>query len=190
MNIDCSGFDLKHAYFDQQSKLHGQKHTYRVMVNVLAIGNKLVNERKVFLAFCAAFIHDMARKHDGLCQEHGKWAVQNKLPMFRIFFEEKGLSPDEIDEIATAVEYHSYTKKLDRTHPHYLTTAILKDADALDRIRLGENGLDVKYLRFKQSLKLVNFSEQLYFKTEQQPIADFHQVVQIAQSINQHFFNP
>jgi HD superfamily phosphohydrolase YqeK len=42
--------------------IHGFNHTFRVMVNVLTIGNAIGLNNEVKEAFCAAFVHDMSRK--------------------------------------------------------------------------------------------------------------------------------
>lgn len=44
--------------------------------------------------------------------------------------------------------------------------AILKDADALDRCRIGD--LNVKYLRYKESRYLVRRIEYIYQNTRQE----------------------
>ncbi len=75
-------FILKPYYFDNLSMIHGFNHTFRVMVNVLTIGNAIGLNNEVKEAFCAAFVHDMSRKNDGYCTEHGLWAAQNKIPLF------------------------------------------------------------------------------------------------------------
>jgi hypothetical protein len=43
-------------------------------------------------------------------------------------------------------------------------TALLKDADGLDRVRLGD--LDPRYLRHEQARSMVGFAERLYAHTE------------------------
>ena len=42
---------------------------------------------------------------------------------------------------------------------------IFKDADALDRFRLGPNGLDSRFLRTKEALDMVGFAKNLVRKT-------------------------
>ncbi|HSW62825.1 MAG TPA: hypothetical protein VLH56_05910 [Dissulfurispiraceae bacterium] len=41
--------------------------------------------------------------------------------------------------------------------------AILKDADALDRIRLGEGNLKPEFLRLSVSAELIGYARELYF---------------------------
>jgi HD superfamily phosphodiesterase len=162
-SINLDRFILKPAYFDHQSDLHGINHTYRVMYHCLALGEalKLISEAK--LAFMAAFIHDMARIHDGYCTVHGALAAEHKLPLFSNLFEEAGAGKDDIGLICTAVLNHSLPSELACENPAAIITAILKDADALDRIRLGEDNLKTEYLRFSESLALIETANRLFY---------------------------
>lgn len=176
-------FTLTNDNFEHKTTLHGVLHTYRVMFhtlqlcNVYAIG-PLGNQtemtesiRKTVL--CAAFLHDQARVHDNKCFYHGTWAVRDKLPLYLKIFEHYGLSSEDIEALKTAVTYHSLPNELPKDHPHYLITALLKDADALDRIRLvryGEGGLDEKYLRWSHSKDFIETAEKLYDQTNEDDI--------------------
>lgn len=156
-------FNLKQDYFEHFSTLHGVLHTYRVMYHVVELGKAhKYSVRDIKTTLCAAFIHDMSRRHDELCYAHGKWAIEEKLPSFLAEFKEYGLKKKDIEALSTAVEYHSLPQELSQSHLHYKITALLKDADALDRIRLGEGGLDPSYLRLKHSKNFVEQGVRLY----------------------------
>ena len=160
-------FNLTLKYFNHESHIHGIMHTYRVMHNVQLVAREHeINEQQIKTAYCAAFIHDMARMHDGFCTEHGAWAVAEKLPLFKNDFIQYGLSAENIEALKTAVTYHSLHEELSSTHEHYEITALLKDADALDRIRLGYPGLDASYLRLPKSKLLIETAEHNFFITE------------------------
>lgn len=160
-------FNLTPKYFNHESQIHGIMHTYRVMHNVHLVAREHeINEQQLRTAYCAAFIHDMARRHDGFCTEHGAWAVAEKLPLFKNDFIQYGLSAENIEALKTAVTYHSLHEELNNTHAHYEITALLKDADALDRIRLGYPGLDASYLRLPKSKLLIDIAEHNFFITE------------------------
>jgi hypothetical protein len=180
--FDPGKFILSESYFDHQSLLHGINHTYRVMCHVTLLGEKLEWERETRLAFCAAFIHDMARKHDGYCSKHGLWSTENKLPVFAEFFMSQGANAYEIDEIGTAVRNHSEGFELPKDHPFWKTTALLKDADALDRIRLGQGNLDVSYLRLDITHAFIPFANALYFSTSDIPVNSFTKMLAIAKA--------
>lgn len=173
-------FVLNHGHFDHQSSLHGINHTYRVMFHCLTLGSALRMEREMHLAFCAAFIHDMSRKHDGFCTKHGLWAAKYKLPVFNDFFLSQGINKYEIEEIKAAVQNHSEGFELKANHPFRKTTALLKDADALDRIRLGKNNLDPSFLRFKETIQYLPFAHTFYQVTDQLTGVSFNDMIKVA----------
>lgn len=151
--------------FDQQGKIHGLAHTVRVMTYVYILAEKLKMEREGALAYCAAFLHDAARKHDAICRVHGKWSAEHKLPVYEEQFYQHGIQRKDRDELRVAIAWHSSEQELDRNHPYSRTVALLKDADALDRFRISEDDLDVKFLRFRTSLDLIGFARALVYET-------------------------
>ena len=66
--------------------------------------------------------------------------------------------------MADAVVHHAVPKELDRGHPHWRLTSLLKDADALDRVRLGD--LDPRYLRNAQANEMIAFAQMLFDTTD------------------------
>ncbi len=182
-NIRTIDLILRQEDFDIVSSLHGIRHTCRVMCHSLILGDRLKTVRETKLALCAAFIHDMARQHDGRCHRHGAWAAERKLPLFRDLFLSVGVAPQDLREIAVSVSNHSLPEELPKDHPCYVTTAILKDADALDRVRLGETNLDLNFLRFSESRALIPFSRELYHRTEKEPDPAFGKILQTALSL-------
>lgn len=183
INIDYSRFVLKPAYFAQKSWLHGINHTFRVMTHILYLGHLLENTRETRLALFAAYIHDMQREHDGYCTEHGQWAVKNTLPDYADFFIEQGAAKEELEEIGAAVKNHSERHEITEDHPYYITAAMLKDADALDRIRLGKDNLNVNFLRFEQTHHLINFAQELFYMSENKTFRAFPEMLKIAEKI-------
>ena len=85
-HMDITKFKLKQEYFDHVSSIHGISHTYRVMCHTRFIGEAAGLNRETEIALCAAYIHDLARKHDGYCNQHGLWSARDKLPQFCGFF--------------------------------------------------------------------------------------------------------
>ncbi len=183
MYIDFSLFRLKQEYFDHESVLHGINHTYRVMCHCLKIGEAASLNYEIKLAFCAAFIHDMARKNDGYCPLHGTWAAKEKLPFFKELFFQVGVKPEDLGEIELALKNHSLAEEIEKNHPYYNTVALLKDADALDRIRIAEDNLNKDFLRFPQSVEQINFAKNLYYKTCNSGFNKFEEMMNIAQEI-------
>lgn len=164
MVFDPDDFKILPGFFDHPSRLHGASHTWRVMTHVLIIGRNLPSE-VLRPAFFGAFIHDMARQHDGYCSQHGEDAAATKPEMFSDLFARYKLSPKEFEAMKCAVTFHSLPVEPGNDHPHHLCISLLKDADALDRIRMGPLNLNPAYLRLEESRRLIRFSHRLYYRT-------------------------
>ncbi|MFH1119463.1 MAG: hypothetical protein V1775_06535 [Bacteroidota bacterium] len=162
-NLCFADFQLNGGQFDHPSLLHGIMHTYRVMIHTLRLGLLTGYIHEARLAFFAAYIHDMARKHDGYCTRHGADAANLKLPLYHDLFVRNETTLPELLIIGKACMMHSLSTELPLNDPDRIPVAILKDADALDRIRLGANDLDPAFLRLKESHACIPFSQQLYF---------------------------
>ena len=181
--LNFDHFNLGEPQFDHPSELHGVMHTYRVMLHVLRLGldTGYISEAKN--AFFAAYIHDMARRHDGYCTQHGTDAANSKLPVYQSLFIKSGAKSADILTIGKASTWHSLSNELNTTDPDWLTVALLKDADALDRIRLGEDDLNVSYLRLKETHKHIGFARKLYYQSIKMNNARFIDVVNAAHFI-------
>ncbi|MCK4679294.1 MAG: hypothetical protein KAT48_14260 [Bacteroidales bacterium] len=173
IGLDFSRFSLSEDDFSCYSIKHGINHTYRVMIHCISLGGKLKNIQSTRRSFCAAFIHDLARRHDGYCTKHGLWAVQEKLPQFSGMFHSMGLSEDDFEAIELAVVNHSERNEISDRHLYYTTVALLKDADALDRVRLGEDNLNPKFFRLDESQHLIPFAKRLFEQTKDRKYKSF-----------------
>ena len=151
--------------FAHRSDLHGQQHVSRVMVHAFVLLDAVGCREEAPRLWAAVYLHDLARLHDGVAYEHGADAAQ-RLPEFEALFARGGVAPGDYEAIRTAVTHHSLSEELPRDHPHWRLTALLKDADGLDRVRLGD--LDPQRLRFAETPRLVPFAEQLLWQTENQ----------------------
>lgn len=183
LKINFSEFILKPEYFDHHSSLHGMGHVYRVMYHVLKLGTLLKYKHETKLAFFAAFIHDMSRLHDGKCSDHGQRAADDKLPQFLTLFKNNGMKEEDIPYMYTAVANHSLPSEISNDHHHYIVTAILKDADALDRVRISPDDLKLNLLRFSESVSLISFAEELFYITQNKNIRGFKEMIFIANKI-------
>jgi HD superfamily phosphodiesterase len=182
-SINLDRFILKPHYFDHQSDLHGINHSYRVMYHCLVLGEVLNEFAQAKLASMAAFIHDMARTHDGYCTGHGALAAEQKLPLFRNLFKQAGARKDDISLIFTAVWNHSLPSELAGENPAAIITAILKDADALDRVRLGEDNLRTEYLRFSESLVLIEQAKRLFYVSPVNVLNSFGELIALTSEL-------
>lgn len=137
---------------------HGKIHCLRVLLNATIIANhEEVNEafdRSILFTACIA--HDMAREHDYEDMSHGEESY---------FCLQENLGICDNEELKFIMKYHSIPdrqalKELknfpkDRQEPLKKLLYILKDADALDRVRFGIRSLDMNFLRLDFSKTLV-----------------------------------
>jgi hypothetical protein len=151
--------------FRHPSTLHGQAHVGRVLVHAfrLIAATGLVEETPRLWA--AVYLHDIARRHDGHCTSHGgdAWERLATLPDVRALFERAGVRAEDHPAIEAAVTMHSQGEpKPDHSHGRLIK--LLKDADGLDRVRLGD--LDPDYLRHAEAKGMVRFAQRLYGDTD------------------------
>lgn len=152
--------------FWHPSTLHGQAHVTRVMVHAMRLVEATGQHALAPRLWASVFLHDLARRHDGVCHVHGAWAAQRLRdePALRSRLAEAGLAVADYPAIEAAVTAHSAPREVSRDHEHWPLIALLKDADGLDRVRLGD--LDVRYLRHPQAPDMVGFAQALFDATD------------------------
>jgi HD superfamily phosphodiesterase len=170
--------DVDGDWFRRRSTLHGAGHTQRVHIHVQRLTEELQwpsEDRELVLQ--AALWHDIGRLGDGIEPGHGAGSVERA--------DELGLMAPLPDDGAAAVRFailrHSLPDDGALEHAEGLAAAgdqarrladparalrilwLLKDADALDRIRLGfGEQADPRQLRSPRSMQLIGFAEALY----------------------------
>lgn len=159
------------ADFAHASTIHGPSHVCRVQAYTILLALKTGYAPELRPAFCAAYLHDLSRRDDGVDTEHGRLAVEEKLGSLLPFFARLGLTPEWIDHVRTAVTNHCVLPDPPRDHPHYRVTALLKDADALDRWRIHEAPA-AKYLRLPVTAAWVPLAETIYEQTRRMTAFD------------------
>lgn len=170
------------SWLAHESRIHGIGHLSRVFVLQELISDKLeangVNINRTALRW-AAICHDVGRVDDGLDLDHGRasaeWMSSNL---------NERMTPEDLDVATYAVHWHvPEDSEAPVMTPELM---ILKDADGLDRVRLGD--LDASYLRTDAAKRLVDFAENLYTESLQGLDFDqnkmFEQVIEIARHIN------
>ena len=152
--------------FRHPSTLHGQAHVTRVMVHAIRLVEATGRRDLAPQLWAAVFLHDLARTHDGVCHRHGADAAQRLRdePELQAHLAAAGLGVEDYPAIEAAVTAHSAPKEVSREHPHWPLIALLKDADGLDRVRLGD--LDPRYLRNAESKSMVPFAQRLFDATD------------------------
>jgi len=159
----------------RKSTLHGVNHTRRVAFNARMLANidgLSEEDKKVLLA--AAMFHDIGRVNDDEDQEHGSYSVK-KIKARNLLSE---FSEEDQELICFLIYEHSLPKRKNKEDLSQLPPSIkerytrllkyLKDADKLDRVRLGKyDGLTVSRLELPTSQRLVKLAYQsnLYFES-------------------------
>lgn len=164
-------------HFRHRSTLHGQAHVARVMVHALRLIEATGWEHEAARLWAAVYIHDLERTHDGPCNRHGAAAVERweKQETLQVHLLSGGITEADYAAIAHAVDVHCREDEDEppQDHPDWPLVALLKDADALDRVRLGD--LDVSRLRLPQSREMVLFAQELFdLTTGDIPLGEDH----------------
>ena len=154
-------------WFARPSSLHGVRHTQRVHIHVRRLARELIwNDADTELALTAALWHDIGRTDDGWDPGHGEESVRRarELPLL------EALLPTDAALVVFAIRLHCLPDELGEVearrqaeHERALRILwLLKDADALDRVRLrGREGPDPAQLRYPQAVALIPFAESL-----------------------------
>ncbi|MEG1724871.1 MAG: HD domain-containing protein [Anaerovoracaceae bacterium] len=161
----------RHIKFDTSCKYHGKNHTLRVLLLSLMLSEYLNLNEEDLTSLCMSVIyHDCKRTTDGEDNgDHGKMAAtyyrrreKDWSPLVRFLIQYHSV-PDE--EGMAAIE--ADPELSESSDKAVLLLNILKDADALDRVRFGIKELDVSQLRFPMSKTLVSAAR---FLTEVQEL--------------------
>lgn len=154
------------------SKLHATTHSERVLLYALLIGGSEADmgaDALTILAHAAVF-HDTRREDEGKDTGHGARAAA--------FYEEFCRAHDEVvfmPEAACIIRWHDRHDQrgedaiahefADRAEFVTRLYRVFKDADALDRWRLGRRGLNPDFLRTDKATHLVDFAKKLVMLT-------------------------
>ena len=169
------------AWFLRPSRVHGRTHTQRVHIHARRLTGLLCwDEDDTALVLLAALVHDIGRRHDGVDPWHGATSASRAEHLGLL----EGLTPEEAAAVLFAVKYHSRSDEravrtlerwrdeggrgrdgLRRPDPvrSLRVLWLLKDADALDRVRLHyPRGADPAMLRHRETVELMPFAVELY----------------------------
>ncbi len=147
------------------SEVHGKMHTQRVLLHILILCDlKDIPDDDTEFLCTAAVYHDVGRKKDWVEDEHGKAS--------RVIYEKSVSNPSPI--VSFIIEYHSLPDKFgyeEIENNSFLSANvdkvrklfdIFKDADGLDRVRLGKKDLDINQLRTEESKHLTKVARIFY----------------------------
>jgi|SRR5690625_181900 len=163
--------ELNVEFWLPDSESHTKSHCARVLLLALLIGHQkgLSEEEKDALGMAAIF-HDSRRLDDGIDKGHGSRAAA----YYKDYCREHDLPYDAGTYYITyyhdqddALGLSEIAKSPKLNERGVLLYQIFKDADALDRFRLGPDGLDVKFLRTEEAHRLVDFAKDLLQKSSE-----------------------
>ena len=155
--------------FNDPGGIHGLRHTRRVyiLVNIIADKENMNEKHRKILTYCALY-HDVGRIDNGIGYEHGiksyvKVKENNLINSDYEYLETvKFIIENHNEKDTWSIRNIDNYNVQDKEETIYLYKA-LKDADNLDRVRIGD--LDTNYLRLKSSMKLVDDAYIIYRKS-------------------------
>lgn len=161
-----SGWYMRPDGEDGSATIHGVAHAWRVGVHAreLAAALRLPPWEREALRL-AALWHDIGRDSDGRDYFHGGKSA-GKVVGLGLHL---GVEPVTLEVALLAVTFHSADDRWGEeaaegaSEPESALRVfrVLKDADALDRVRLGAKSLNTEMLRFAQSKRRVERAWEL-----------------------------
>lgn len=159
--------DVRPEWFVRQSSLHGVRHTQRVHIHARRLASELRrDDADTELTLCAALWHDIGRTNDGWDPRHGARSAMRAAALGLM----QGISAADAEIVAFAIRCHSLADGLGEAEARRLAEQeralrilwLLKDADGLDRVRLGAwEAPDPAQLRHPQAIALLPFAKEL-----------------------------
>lgn len=153
-----------------KSELHGISHNERVSIFAYAIGLiEELTDKDLKILLEAAKYHDIGRIDDTEDELHGKRSsdkIDNLVEM-----PEEDLNILKTICICHSIEDSEFERVFESLGIRDIERCsklveILKDADALDRVRIKNNGLDTRYLRTESAKRMVPAAYELFEEYE------------------------
>lgn len=162
---ELKNFEEIEQLMNNKTNLHGINHVVRVLFNAYALAtleNVTKRDKKIIIE--AAKLHDIGRVADGEDETHGG----NSAIRAKEILKNRGFTTEEIEEICFIIKEHSLPKdknnedieKLpeDVRENYKYCLNLLKDADKLDRVRIGD--LDSNRLSTDSAKRLILVSKE------------------------------
>lgn len=151
--------------------VHTEGHCTRVLLYALLIGEKRKLLLRSMIALChASIFHDSRRKDDFMDKGHGDRAAE--------YYTEYCALHDikYLPEVFATIKFHDQDDSLGEAYirknakPDDVEGWLevyrdFKDADALDRFRLGPWAIDERFLRTEQAKSLIDYAQMLVMAT-------------------------
>ena len=172
LEFDLNSIEKIQNLFKIEEGAHSINHTIRVIFNSYAIGLlENIDENTLKIVAKAAMLHDIGRETNGEDSKHG---VEGAKIARKLLEKEGEFSKEDIDLICFIIEEHCLSSNQNKEDLSRLSEeqrkkyeyclSIVKDADKLDRVRLGD--LDVTRLANDNSRKLVGMAKTELEKKE------------------------
>ena len=154
--LSCANYEKMN--FEHSSTIHGEKHCKHVLIFSLMLAYFYdLDDCDIDILAEASLYHDTGRLHDGEDRKHGTYSAKKykrfcKHPDPIVLFLMKYHCKPDKEGICAIEETKELAVQKERVQ---LLFEIFKDADALDRFRLGHYGVDITQLRTEEARKLV-----------------------------------
>ncbi len=163
-------FFILPTLYHSPNGIHGIGHVRRTLLLslIMAYFDKLSARHTKILAYASVY-HDIGRTHDGVDDYHGYASYQKVL--------EHGLlnnhEANEVYAIKELIERHAISDKKafsfetldeDKRDEVQFLLRYFKDADGLDRVRLGD--LNAKYLRTDTAKRMTLVAQQILWHSK------------------------
>lgn len=134
---------------------HGRLHTARVLLNALMIANETAMSEEDINRLClACVLHDVGRDNNCEDSTHGTKSAE----IYKNLAEhDKCLFPYN-ETVEKLIRYHCLPDEVGKSAMsanEWMLYDIIKDADALDRVRFGIRDLDINQLRTETAKSMV-----------------------------------
>lgn len=153
---------IREELFNHPKLGHGTAHSRRVLYLALEIAEfqNLTDQEYKILALACCY-HDIGRTHGEIESEHGELSARKVLSLGLL--DKHRLSKEDEELVLLLIKMHSLSDNEFKGHDRELILyKILKDADALDRVRFCD--LDPKYLRLPTSSNLIKTAKNLLLR--------------------------
>jgi len=161
-------FNNINEYLIYDSYIHGRNHNERVLMHSIILSALLnIDRESLKIVVYAAMYHDIGRVNDIEDKSHGKRSADkiNELVL--------DLNNEQMNILKAIVCCHSlHDSEFENVCKEYgikdidlckMLFNILKDSDALDRVRLEYPYIKIELLRINYSLSLIKFAYELCY---------------------------
>jgi hypothetical protein len=158
---------------DGSADIHGVGHATRVTIHAVELATVLgLAGWQVESARLAGLWHDIGREHDGGDYFHGARSAGKVIGLGL----HRGIALPVLEVALLAVNFHNVEDRWGEDAARFATEPgaalavfrVLKDADALDRVRFGPGHLKLHLLRFPESRCRVDRAFELVRATEEE----------------------